>query len=64
MATRQVKYGAWTKDELKFVKGPGRNMSRYELARELGRTLDAVKKKCSRLGIGQTKAYLKKRGKK
>ena len=59
---KELKKGPWSRDEMKLLKKrfPGR--STEEVAAELGRNLDAVKKKASRMGLYKTKTYLRSLG--
>lgn len=58
----KLKKGTWTKDDVKKLKQKFRNSSTADVAKELGRPLDAVKKKASRMGLTKTKKYLKSIG--
>ncbi|MHC4195439.1 MAG: hypothetical protein ACYSQZ_05780, partial [Planctomycetota bacterium] len=52
--------GQWTKKDLSQLKKLFGNNSTAKVAAALGRPLDAVKKKASRMGLKKTKSYLKK----
>jgi len=54
--------GTWTKDDLRLLKKLFGNHPTAEVAAELGRPLDAVKKKASRMGLSKTRSYMKKLG--
>jgi len=54
--------GQWTKKDLGQLRKLFGNNSTAQVAAELGRPLDAVKKKASRMGLKKTKSYLKKLG--
>ncbi|MBL7106290.1 MAG: hypothetical protein ISS77_01615 [Phycisphaerae bacterium] len=54
--------GTWLKDEIKLLKKIYSNRSTAEVAQELSRGFDAVKKKASRMGLKKTKTYMKKLG--
>ena len=54
--------GTWTKDDLKLLKKLFRNNSTADVAAELCRPLDAVKKKASRMELCKAKSYMKKLG--
>ncbi len=56
----ELKRGAWSKDELKQLKKLFGSRSTAEVAAELNRPTEAVKKKASRLGLTKTKTYRKK----
>ena len=54
--------GTWTKNDLaKLKKLFGANAT-AEIAAELGRPFDAVKKKASRMGLRKSKRYMKTLG--
>ena len=59
---RKLVKGTWTKDDLKLLKKLFGNHPTAEVAAELGRPLDAVKKKASRMGLSKSKSYMKKLG--
>ena len=56
------KRGIWSKDDLKLLRKIYRNSSTAAVAKELGRPLDAVKKKASRVGLTKSKQYMKSIG--
>jgi hypothetical protein len=56
--------GRWTKDDVKDLKKLFPNRPTAEVAAELGRSLEAVKKHASRLGLTKTKKYLRSIGRK
>ncbi len=56
---RRAAKGLWTSDEAKLLKQLFPNNPTAEVAAELGRKTDAVKKKASRMGLRKTKRYLK-----
>jgi hypothetical protein len=58
----KVKKGAWTAGDLKVLKGLFGSRSTAEVAKKLGRGLDAVKKKASRMKLKKAKPYMKKLG--
>jgi len=58
----KVVTGAWTKSDLALLKKLFANNSTAEVARKLGRPLDATKKKASRLGLRKARSYMKKLG--
>ena len=62
MATKKLKKGVWTKADLAKLKKLFGNSSTADVAKKLGRPLDAVKKKASRLGMSKTKKYMKTLG--
>ncbi|HSW01829.1 MAG TPA: hypothetical protein VLI39_16790 [Sedimentisphaerales bacterium] len=58
MARNQLK-GSWTKDDVKELKKLFPNRPTAEVAAELGRPTEAVKKKASRMGLRKSKKYMK-----
>lgn len=58
----RVKKGAWTASDLKTLKKLFNNNSTADIAKKLGRALDPVKKKASRMGLRKSKSYMKKLG--
>lgn len=60
---RNLKKGLWTKDDLNLLKKSFGNISTAQVAVELGRPFDAVKKKASRMGLRKTRRYMKTLGK-
>ena len=54
--------GTWTTDDLKLLKKQFPNTATAEVAAALGRPVDAVKKKASRMGLRKTKKYMKTLG--
>ncbi len=56
------KRGLWSKDDVKLLKKIFRNSSTAAVAKELGRPLDAVKKKASRIGLTKSRQYMKSIG--
>ncbi|MEJ2648531.1 MAG: hypothetical protein P8016_09020 [Sedimentisphaerales bacterium] len=63
--TKKVKKavrGTWSPDDLRLLKKQFPNKSTAEVAKELGRPTDAVKKKASRMGMRKSKRYLKSLG--
>lgn len=59
---RKMIKGQWTKKDLAQLRKLFGNNSTAKVAASLGRPLDAVKKKASRMGIRKSKSYLKKLG--
>lgn len=59
---RGIKKGTWTQDDLKVLKKDFGNRLTTEVAKELGRPLDAVKKKASRMGLRKSKRHMKTLG--
>ncbi len=58
MARNKIK-GAWTKDDVKELKKLFPNRPTAEVAVELGRPTEAVKKKASRMGLRKSRVYMK-----
>ena len=59
MATKKLKQGVWSKDEVRRLKKEFPRMASKEVAAELGRSCASVKKKASRLQLRKTKKYLR-----
>ncbi len=57
------KKGLWTSADIKMLKKLFQNISTAAVAKKLGRPLDAVKKKASRMKLRKSKSYMKKLGK-
>ncbi|MHC4075454.1 MAG: hypothetical protein ACYSRR_04615 [Planctomycetota bacterium] len=62
MAKKKLKKGLWSKRELATLKKRFSNMLTAEVATMLGRPLEAVKKKASRMGLRKSKKHLKSIG--
>ena len=54
--------GTWTPSDIKLLKQKFPNSPTAEIATKLGRPVDAVKKKASRMGLRKTKKYMKSLG--
>lgn len=54
--------GTWTKDDIKTLKRLFPNTPTADIAAELGRSVDCVKKKAERLGLKKTKKYMRSLG--
>ena len=54
--------GLWSKSEVKLLRKLFSNNLTAQLAAELGRSTDTVKKKASRMGLRKSKKYLKSLG--
>lgn len=61
MATR-IRKGTWTQDDLKTLKKEFKNKRTAEIADELNRPVDAVKKKASRMGLRKSRKHMKSLG--
>lgn len=58
MARNETK-GSWTKNDVKELKKLFPNRPTAEVAAELGRPTEAVKKKASRMGLRKSRRYMK-----
>ena len=54
--------GLWTKDDIKLLKKLFPGNPTAEIAAQLGRPTDAVKKKASRMGLRKSKKYMNSLG--
>ena len=54
--------GTWAPSDIKLLKQKFPNTATAEVAAALGRPVDAVKKKASRMGLKKTKKYMKSLG--
>lgn len=54
--------GSWSKDDLKDLRRLFPNRPTAEVAQELGRPTEAVKKKASRMGLKKSTRYMKSLG--
>ncbi len=61
MARRDTK-GSWTRDDVKQLKKLFPDRPTAEVAAQLGRPTEAVKKKASRMGLKKSKKYMKSLG--
>ncbi|OHB65526.1 MAG: hypothetical protein A2Y76_04550 [Planctomycetes bacterium RBG_13_60_9] len=61
MARPETK-GSWTRDDLKQLKKLFPDRPTAEVAAELGRPTEAVKKKASRMGLRKSRRYMKTLG--
>jgi len=61
-AKKKLVKGAWTANDLKTLKSLFGNNSTADVAAKLGRPVDAVKKKASRMGLRKNKKYMKSLG--
>jgi len=62
MAKKKVKKGTWAKEDIQKLKKLFGNNSTADVAKELGRGVEATKKKASRMGLRKTKKYMKSIG--
>ena len=63
-AKKRLHKGTWTKGDLNLLKRLFANNPTAQIAAKLGRPLDAVKKKASRMKLRKSKKYLKTLGRK
>jgi len=61
-ASRKSKKGLWTKQDVATLRKSFSNSATAAVAKKLGRPLDAVKKKASRMGLKKSKKYMKSLG--
>ena len=59
---RDMVKGSWSKDDLKELRRLFPNRPTAEVAAELGRPTEAVKKKASRMGLRKSPRYMKTLG--
>jgi len=62
MAKKKPTKGTWSKNEIALLRKLFPNHPTAEVAAKLGRALDPVKKKASRMGLKKSKKYLKSIG--
>ncbi len=62
MAKKKLTKGLWTKDDLKLLKKLFPGTATADVAAQLGRPTEAVKKKASRMGLRKSKKYMKTLG--
>ena len=62
MARKKMNKGTWTKAEITLLKRMFPDNPTTTVAAKLGRPLENVKKKASRMGLKKTKKYLKTLG--
>ncbi len=60
--TKRTPGGFWSSEDVKLLKKRFATNPTSEIARQLGRATDAVKKKAARMGLRKSKAYMKKLG--
>lgn len=59
---KSTKKGRWTTSDVKVLKRLFSETATVQIAKKLGRSLDTVKKKASRMGLKKSKRYLRKIG--
>jgi len=59
---RKLVKGLWSKDDLKQLRKLFPNRPTADVASNLGRPTEAVKKKASRMGLRKSKKYMKSLG--
>jgi len=62
MARRMMTKGSWTRTDLKELKKLFPNRPTADVAAELGRPTEAVKKKASRMGLRKSPRYMRSLG--
>jgi hypothetical protein len=62
MAKKKLVKGLWSKSEAGLLRKLFPNNPTAKIAVQLGRSLDTVKKKASRMGLKKTKKYMKSLG--
>jgi len=62
MAKKKPIKGVWSKNDVALLKKIFPSNPTTEVAAKLGRALDPVKKKASRMGLKKSKKYLKSIG--
>ena len=62
MAKKKLVKGLWSKSEITLPRKLFPNNPTAKIAARLGRSLDTVKKKASRMGLKKSKKYLKSLG--
>ena len=62
MARKKLVKGTWSKDDLKQLRRLFPNRATADVASELGRPTEAVKKKASRMGLRKSGKYMKSLG--
>jgi hypothetical protein len=61
MARTETK-GSWTRNDVKELKKLFPNRPTAEVAKQLGRPTEAVKKKASRMGLRKSRKYMRSLG--
>ena len=64
MTKKKVAKGLWPKSEVALLRRLFPNNPTAKVTARLGRSLDTVKKKASRMGLKKSKKYLKSLGRK
>ena len=64
MAKKKLVKGLWSKSEVALLKKLFPSSPTAKVAARLGRSLDTVKKKASRMGLKKSKKYMKSLGRK
>jgi hypothetical protein len=62
MAKRRTPRGQWSTQDLNLLKRLFPATPTSKVAQKVGRKLDAVKKKASRMGLKKSKVYLRRIG--
>jgi hypothetical protein len=58
----KARKGTWSQNDLKVLKQQFASSLTSDIAAKLGRPVDAVKKKASRMGLRKSKKYMKSLG--
>jgi hypothetical protein len=64
MARKSLTKGVWSKDDLRQLRRLFPTHSTAEVATQLSRPTEAVKKKASRMGLRKSRNYMKSLGRK
>jgi len=62
MARKKLVKGLWSKDDIKQLRKLFPNRATADVASNLGRPTEAVKKKASRMGLRKSRKYMKSLG--
>jgi hypothetical protein len=62
MARKKLVKGLWSKDDVKNLRKLFPSRATADVASNLGRPTEAVKKKASRMGLRKSKKYMKTLG--
>lgn len=62
MARKKLVKGTWSRDDLKQLRKLFPSRPTADVASELGRPTEAVKKKASRMGLRKSSRYMKSLG--
>ena len=62
MARKKLVKGVWSKDDIKQLRKLFPGKATADVASNLGRPTEAIKKKASRMGLKKSKRYMKSLG--